>query len=223
MGSCCSAPGAELPAASTEDLKKLKEKGHLPCVATPSVDFEGKNQLTTLYVAMYENGTELTLLFLDEDRPNACADCVYDTIRRPLFGRYSDIETIFIIHDEKEKEDKVEFPGTYSGAQTWKAAAPQHCEASIELEKFEKHETGEIILWINTWNHLIGEKNNNSTMPITYQNAQEDGGQETAHGTDFVIRKGSRSEVDNRFQGLMTSVSEVMTEDRKRRLGKRVF
>lgn len=223
MGACYSAPGAELPAATDEEIKELKERGCLPCVATPSVDFEGKNQLQTVYVARYEHGVELTLLFLDEDRPNACGDCFYDTIRRPLFGRYSDIETIFIIYDQDEKVDKVEFPGTYSGDQTWKAAAPQHGKATIALEKFEKREGGELVLWINTWNHLIGDKNNNSTMAITYQNAQPEGGQETVENKDFVIRKGSRSDVDARFNGLMTSVSEVMTEERQKRLGKRLM
>ena len=102
MGACCSAPAAELPPATEDDLNKLRERGHLPCVATPSCDFEGKNQLQTVYFAAYENGTELTFLFLDEDRPNACEDCIYDTIRRPLFGRYSDIETTIIINEKME-------------------------------------------------------------------------------------------------------------------------
>lgn len=89
MGVCCSKPGEELPAATQADIDILKEKGHLPCCGIPKVDAEGKNNLHTVYVAEYENGTELTFLFLDEDRPNKCEDCLYDTIRRPLFGRKS--------------------------------------------------------------------------------------------------------------------------------------
>ena len=48
---CCLSVGAELPAATEEDLKRLKEKGFLPCLAGPSIDFEGKNQCATVYIA----------------------------------------------------------------------------------------------------------------------------------------------------------------------------
>ena len=217
MGGCYSAPGDELAPASEEDLKLLKERGHLPCIAIPSVDFEGKNQLQTLYVAVYENGTELTLLFLDEDRPDACGDCFYDTIRRPLFGRYSDIESIIIIGNE------VHFPGTYSADQTWKTLAPAHNEKIVDLATFEKRAENEPIFWINTWNHLIGDKNNNTTMEMTYQQPQPVGGKESLENKDFVVRKGSRAEVDARFKGIMTSVATVMTPERREKLGKRIL
>ncbi len=217
MGGCYSAPAADLPSASEGELKMLKERGHFPCIGTPAVDFNGKNQLQTLYVAIYENGTELTLLFLDEDRPNACGDCFYDTIRRPLFGRYSDIESVLII------DDKVHFPGTYSGDQTWKAVAPAHMEKILDLAAFEKDEANNPILWINTWNHLIGEKNNNTTMPITYQKAQAAGGIESLENKDFVVRRGSRDDVDARFKGLMTTVATVMTPERREKLGQRIL
>lgn len=62
MGECCSKIGEELPAATEEDLDRLKEKGHMPCVAVPTVDLKGDNHLQTVYVAEYEKGTELTFL-----------------------------------------------------------------------------------------------------------------------------------------------------------------
>lgn len=214
MGVCCSQPGDELPPLEEEDIRRLREKGHLPCVATPSVDFDGSNQLQTVYVAEYENGTELTFLFLDEDRPNACEDCLYDTIRRPLFGRYSDIESLIIINDT------VEFPGTYSADQVWSVRAPAHNETIVELSKFDKKDDTDVIFWINTWNHLIGEKNNNTGMEITYQRPKDP--PESMESRDFVLRKGSRAEVDARFKGFITSVSTVMTEERGKKLGKRI-
>jgi hypothetical protein len=216
MGCICSAPLPDLPPASAEDLNTLRSRGHLPCVACPSVDFEGHNQLQTIYVAVYENGTELTLLFLDEDRPNACEDCLYDTIRRPLFGRFSDIETLFIVNDT------VDFPGTHAGAQNWTAKVPSHNESTLELSVFEKKEECPV-LWINTWNHLIGEKNNNTEMDMTYQCAQSAGGIESLENKDFVVRIGSREEVDERFKGCITSVSAVMTIERAKKLGKRLI
>jgi hypothetical protein len=76
------------------------------------------------------------------------------------------------------------------------------------------------VLWINTWNHLIGEKNNNTKTDITYQIAQPAGGIESLENKDFVVRIGSREEVDGQFKGCITSVSEVMTAQRELKLGK---
>jgi hypothetical protein len=217
MGSCCSAPAEELPSATEDELNKLRERGHLPCLATPSSDFEGKNQCQTVYVAAYENGTELTFLFLDEDRPNVCEDFLYDNIRRPLFGRFSDIESVIIIND------KVEFPGTYSAEQKWTEKIPHHNEATLDISVFEKKDNADPIFWVNTWNHLLGEKNNNTAMEITFQRPQKAGGVESLENMDFVLRKGSRNDVDARFKGCLTSVAAVMTPEREAKLGKRLF
>ena len=48
---CCVSTGAELPAATEEDLKRLREKGYLPCLAGPAMDFDGDNQCATVYIA----------------------------------------------------------------------------------------------------------------------------------------------------------------------------
>lgn len=216
MGACCSQPAAELDHATAADIKRLREKGHLPCLAGPAVDFDGDNQCQTVYVAMYENGTELTFLFLDEDRPNMCEDFVYDQIRRPLFGRASDIESVVIIND------KVVFPGTHSGEQKWDVKVPAHGEKSIDISNFAKQDDTDIIVWVNTWNHLLGETNTNPGMDITYQRAMEAGGVESMKNKNFVIRKGSRAEVDARFKGLITTLSTVVTPERAEMLGKRI-
>eukprot|EP00588_Corethron_pennatum_P022047 CAMPEP_0194312440 /NCGR_PEP_ID=MMETSP0171-20130528/9361_1 /TAXON_ID=218684 /ORGANISM="Corethron pennatum, Strain L29A3" /LENGTH=323 /DNA_ID=CAMNT_0039066949 /DNA_START=186 /DNA_END=1157 /DNA_ORIENTATION=- len=211
-------PGDELPAATEKEIEELHEKGYNIVVACPSLDFKGDNELATVYVAVYENGCEITLLFLDEDRPNQCEDCLYDAIRRPLFGRHCDIESVFIINDE------MVFPGTYSGEQVWGEKTPSHGEKSIQLDQFDRHgEEQKIILWVNTWNHLLGEKNNNPDIDITYQHALPAGSNESKESKDFKIRKGSRNEVDARYKGLMTSVSKVMTKERQKALGKRLF
>lgn len=250
---CCSPPAVDLELIVDDELKELSQRlrtkhGYdlIPRVACPSCDFTGKNQLSTLYVAEYENGIELTFLFLDEDRPNMCTDRFYDCIRRPLFGRHSDIETVFIIDndDEKDGDNKkaccVEFPGTYSAEQTWETGMPQHNEATIELSKFglveaqqDETTTTQPTIWVNTWNHLLGEKNNNADLDITYMYPKPSAATTTSGGTAsdkdnknnkkyYEVRKGSRNEVDARFKGLMTSVSKVMTEERQIKLGKRL-
>lgn len=134
------------------------------------------------------------------------------------FSDTVDIESIIIVHDE------VIFPGTYSGNQEWKTKTPKHGHATIELSKFQKHENGtDFVLWCNTWNHLLGESNTNTTEAINYCQAKPCGSIETKDSIDYVVRKGSRAEVDARFKGLMTSVSTVMTEDTAKKLGKRIF
>lgn len=220
MGTCCSTPLPDLPLASEETIQRLRDKGHLICLAGPAKDFDGDNQCQTVYVAEYEHGTEITFLFLDEDRPNMCQDCLYDTIRRPLFGRTCDIESIVIINDT------VEFPGTYAGEQKWDCKMPEHTTQAVELSKFEKttQESGECpIIWSNTWNHLMGEKNNNTDLEITYQHPQKaDCAKEDKSCKDFVVRVGSRTDVDARFKGLMTTLSTVITEERAAKLGNRI-
>ena len=154
---------------------------------------------------------------MDEDRPNMCEDCIYDNIRAPLFGRSSDIESIVIIGD------KVEFPGTHSGEQKWNEKVPHHGETSIELSKFGRKDDTDLIIWSNTWNHLLGEKNNNPDMEITYQQALPAGSVETKKRDqkDFVVRLGSRAQVDARFKGLLTTLSTVITPERAEKLGQR--
>ena len=164
----------------------------------------------------YENGAEITFLFLDEDRPNMCEDFIYDNIRAPLFGRSSDIESVVIIGD------KVEFPGTHSGEQKWSEKVPHHGEESIDVSKFGKKDETDLIFWVNTWNHLMGEKNNNPDMEITYQQAMNATGVESMDSKDFKVRMGSRAEVDARFKGLMTTLSTVITPERAEKLGKRL-
>jgi hypothetical protein len=209
----------DLPEASKEDYERLKGQGYVPCVAVCSLDIQGNNNLKTVYIAEYEHGAEITLLFLDEDRLNVCLDCVYDTVRRLLFGRSCDIESI-LIFKEDDGSKTVCFPGTYSGEQNWRIRNPSHNRAEVKLSEFEEKED-EFVLWVNTWNHLMGEKNTNPEFSdIVYCTRGTNSDQIFS---DYVLRQGSRAEVDARFKGLMTSVVEIMTPEREKKLGKRLF
>ena len=68
----------------------------------------------------------------------------------------------------------------------------------------------------------MGEKNNNTDMEITYQRARPAGSVENNESKDFVVRIGSRAEVDARFKGIMTTLSTVITPERAQKLGKRI-
>ena len=99
---------------------------------------------------------------------------------------------------------------------------PEHGHATIDLSKFE-NKGDYFVLWVNTWNHLLGDQNNNTKSEIVYCNAQPSGGMENPKLVDYVLRKGSREEVDARFKGIITSVSTVMTPETREKLGKRLF
>lgn len=68
----------------------------------------------------------------------------------------------------------------------------------------------------------MGEKNNNTDMEITYQRPRPAGSVESKESREFVVRIGSRAEVDARFKGLMTTLSTVVTPERAGKLGKRI-
>ena len=78
-------------------------------------------------------------------------------------------------------------------------------------------------MWTNTWNHLLGDTNNNTAAEIDFCSAKPCGQVENRESMDFVVRKGSRAEVDARFKGIMTSVATVMTPETAEKLGKRIF
>ncbi|KAL3925366.1 MAG: hypothetical protein SGILL_000452 [Bacillariaceae sp.] len=263
----CAQPGEDLELLDEAEVVALKENGALPCVGLPTRDLEGSNQLTCMYIAQYENGYELTLLFLDEDRPNACADCCLDFLRRPLFGRYFDIETVFLMKNDTNGDGKngsengstdtykMEFPGTHSADQKWNVFSPKHTTESVHLSLFEKR-TREVgkeqpqqkkdqhpTLYVNTWNHLMSESNNNPDLEMTYMfpvaGKKEDVGSaavdayvadtdaepknsNTYDSQSFILRRGSRKDVDGRFKGIISSMTTVMTEELERRLGKRL-
>ena len=178
-----------------------------------------KNGIETVYMAEYAGGVEITVEFADEDYPGMCGllDCTYDCIRRPLYGRKKDIETFFVLQGDKDQAT-VHFPGTYSGpTQNYQTKNPKHLNATVPPADFEREacqddKDGALVVWVNTWNHLFGPKNNNPDMELVRVSAP----------TDFVLRLGfSRHEVDAQYKGCITSVSDTIPEKIQTQLGQR--
>ena len=63
-----------------------------------------------MYAQVNEEGTEVTVVFLDEDHPNPIVDLIYDIFRFFRYGHVKDVETFFI------SENEVYFPGVYASA-----------------------------------------------------------------------------------------------------------
>lgn len=251
MFTCCGAGRKRIPTlidgepCDDTTVKRLAAAGTLPVFAIPKVDLAGDNGIKQVFMAEYEGGVELTVIFDDEDRPDAVSDFIYDMIRMPLFGRSEDIESIFVeCKANPMKVESIEFPGTYSDGADWAAAAPLHGHATVPIGKFERRELGKAsprksrlfgaadtgpLIWINTWSHLFGETNANPKMEMVFCTvaAAADAAEHNARGVAlpadlYPLYHGSRAEVDAKFKGLVGSFAKTMDEEKMQRIGKRV-
>jgi len=164
-----------------------------PIFMLPQVDVDGDNDVCEVCFGEVDGGVEVTVVFKDEDRPSQCQDCIYDFIRRPLFGRAEDIETFTFLRGPSGEFESLKFEGTASGEQTWAAQMPAHETATIPLSEFQTQD-GRVVVWVNVWNHLFGPKNNNPTMEMVAQG-------------EYVCSRGTRAETDARYAGLITKVA----------------
>ena len=46
--------------------------------------------------------------------------------------------------------------------QPWYTRFPRHLSACVPWDRFAKTESGRVILFVNTWNHMFGEANANA-------------------------------------------------------------
>lgn len=163
---------------------------YLPKLYQPISDINNGNGLIKTYAKVFNENIygyylpgkyiiEVTYVFNDEDHPNPVIDAAYDWYRRISWGRFEDIETFFIVVDKKTgKINRLSSIGlkllvydpttgsmwtniapSYSGSATWDTAA--HERAMIY--SFRTMGTHPIV-YINTWNHAIGENDNNPFM-----------------------------------------------------------
>ena len=127
---------------------------------------------------------EISIVYFDEDHP--LFDAIYDALRLTNWGRIEDVETFFmVVEKEGEETDRVSFIGCelyristsnwrtidpiYSKTQQFGVLLPTHYKEKLDVEDLDM--TGEHpILWVNTWNHLLGEDDNNPTMDDTTHN-----------------------------------------------------
>lgn len=128
-------------------------------------------------VSVYE--FEYTLVFRDEDAPPGF-DTIYDVIRYSNWGRYNDIETYYLYVYQNGTPWKFYFyygspvnAGIYSGGSTYYTLPGPHNTATVLWSAFNKN-GNRPYLWVNTWNHAFGKRDNNpylsnwqSTFTIT--------------------------------------------------------
>jgi hypothetical protein len=234
----CARKGKKVPKlvsgkiADEKQVARLVREGKLPIIAVPRVDLEGDNGIKQVFMAEYDGGVELTIIFDDEDRPHPLSDLIYDLIRQPLFGRSEDIESIFINGTPSgDAAESIDFPGTYADGATWQAVAPLHGHATVPIAKFESRpcwEAGQCpVVWTNTWSHLFGETNANPGMDMVFYSP--------AHAADalkslqsltalpedeYPVYHGSRADVDSKFHGLVGSFAKTMSIEKRTSIGR---
>ncbi len=194
---------------------------YAPKVKQPEFDTVG-NGLTNVFVDVHEqsiygysmpayNIIEISLIWNDEDHPNPYWDWFYDGVRQVAFGRLQDIETLFIVVDRASglfyrvsfiRIDCVRgiqyitFPGCYSSTQTWTQS--DHYEAKKDRYLWDK--TGEHPwTYVNTWNHMLGEDQNNAYTHRTYDT-----------WTQFTLQHGNRMTTENTIQTTYEYINEVI-------------
>jgi hypothetical protein len=226
-------------AAEKDMVEALAAAGQLPIFAIPRVDIDGDNHIKQVFIAEYEGGLELSVIFADEDRPSKISDCIYDMIRAPLFGRSEDIETLYVNLVKGDgaggagavpgSVSGLEFPGTYAADFTWASAAPRHGTATVLLQDFEQRESAATpgckgpVVWVNTWSHLFGEKNANPAMEMVFCSAAASEGRRSEPWPEhlYPVYIGSRAEVDSKFKGLVSSFAKTMSGAKRKTLGRR--
>ena len=187
---------------------------YLPRLYQPTTDINNGNGLIDTYAKVFDERIygyslpgkyiiEVTFVFADEDHPNSILDRMYDTLRLTTWGRIEDLETFFIVVDKQTwSSEKLSFiklwllgyvegvrkvlnvSAYYSGDETWNAFIGSHLRAKITtFRKYYQHP----ILYVNVWNHAIGEEDNNPLMA------------KTKHDTWLTYTTGSRMDAENDY------------------------
>ena len=194
---------------------------YAPIVKQPQFDTVG-NGLTNVFVDVFEQGIygysmpgyniiEISLVWNDEDYPNnPPLDAAYDAVRQVLYGRLQDIETYFIVIDRTSgffyhlsfrkiaayRPGLIDFDGCYSSTQTWTQS--NHYEALKDRYLWDK--TSEHAwMYVNTWNHMLGEDQNNAGTHRSYQT-----------WTEFTLQHGNRITTENTIQWLYDYTNEAL-------------
>ena len=158
--------------SSALPVSTIKSPECLPIIYQPEED---PNKLVAVYYYRHPNTnmTEITLVFNGETHPNWLINKIYTSFRIFKHRRIADIETFYIETDGGRRPSEINFSykgiGTYSGKQPYNSLNPKHYIRKIPYSEFENSD-GRPHIYVNTWNHLLGEKNNNQEPYTIWRN-----------------------------------------------------
>ncbi|RHX80191.1 surface adhesion protein Lsa23 [Leptospira yasudae] len=187
-GTACSGPKNELPTFSPNLECSEKE---IPLLIQPEHDIEDGNRLEVVYCNQRETPSgkriELSLVFQDERHPAKWKDVLYRIYRGFKYGRNKDIESFRLQFSKTGELSTVHLKNVYSGEQRFNEDPVQHFDSVLKAEQLRKEE-GKPVLFINTWNHMFSEKDQNPELA-----------KKKLQGIE--LRTGSREELDAFYQG----------------------
>ncbi len=185
LTSCKSAP-------NFREVAKRPPKGFtvkaLPVFMIPEVDIKNGNDIVSVFIYREDSKTlSVTVVFQDEDHPSWITDRLYDIYRRFKYKRKMDVETFKLLFADKSDmisalPVSISFPGTYSESQVFFTRNVKHYSKTVTLDRFTM--IGERpVIYVNTWNHLFSEKNNNLDLKLVTRK-------------DYPVYWGSRQDVE---------------------------
>ncbi len=200
IGACTTTPNFNKVAPKLPH--QLETEGYtktLPIFLLPEIDIKNGNELVAVFISKRQkNELSITVIFKDEDHPSAITDFLYDIYRRFKYHRTMDVETFYYRYPEKNDKGipipkSIYFHGTYSKNQIFSPKSVKHYTADIPFESFLKSKNPlckkkkidtlfpRPLIFINTWNHMFGERNNNLNLklvtianyPVYYGNRED--------------------------------------------------
>ncbi len=165
-------------------ILSINPQNHIPILVQQYPDlfggflYEGQNYADEVFyisnglktvdgIRVYE--FEYTQVYRDEDAPWPW-DGAYDDIRYANWGRWEDIETYYLYVYQNGTPWKFYFyygepvnNGIYSGSATYYTLPGPHIIAYVPWSSFSKSGDRPYI-YVNTWNHALGENDNNPDM-----------------------------------------------------------
>jgi len=158
---------------------------YLPASYQPTSDINNGNGLYRTYRTLTDGYIysfslpgycviEVTHVWYDEDHPTI--DWLYDQTRNLDWGRYTDIETFFLVVNKSTHAlTRLSFQqltlteggtvrtigGIYSSSNTWNTEAHNTAKISSGISYYTGSHPK---MYVNTWNHALGPSDNNSGM-----------------------------------------------------------
>lgn len=180
-----SAPSGQISAAA---ISCTGSSSYVAAMYQPTSDINNGNGWYKTYAQMNDQSIysfalpgycviEVTDFYNDEDHPTL--DAAYDLTRQSIWGRIQDLETYFILVNKSTGSiTRLSFQGLtlyslgtpysilpiYSGTSTWNNEA--HNSAKVTSFSYYSTTTHPKV-YVNTWNHALGEIDNNTSMSKT--------------------------------------------------------
>lgn len=167
------------------------QSNNLPVLIQPEEDIRSGNDLLATYckAEITPQGLEMKIsyVFRDELHPSIWKDRIYRMYRKFKYGRTMDIESVLVRWKANGDLEEIDLKNVYSGDQVFRSDPVRHYDSVLKPAKMEFRNLRPV-LFVNTWNHMFGEKDTNPQLP-------------KMEILDTELKYGSRESLDGYFRG----------------------